>query len=202
MLGCIPMKTTRPYVMRARAESAQETRRRILHAAVEELWKRALSEVRLEEVAARAEVTVQTVLRIFGTKSALMELAWEPLRDRILRQRQTAIPGDVEGTISALFDHYEQMGDFVIRSLAEEQELPQLGEWLVRGRKAHRQSMQRQFAPQLAGHKDSKLMLDCLVVACDVYTWKLLRRDAGRSRKEAEACVRYMVGGILERDAK
>ena len=192
------MKATRPYVMRARAEAAEETRQRILDAAIEELWERPVSEVRLEDVAARAEVTVQTVLRVFGSKSDLLKLALEPLRSRIMRQRESAQPGDVEGTISALFDHYEQMGDFVIRNLAEEQKFPELREWLERGRKGHRQSMQRQFAPQLAGRDDKKLVLDCLVVACDVYTWKLLRRDAGRSRKEAEACVRHLVSRILE----
>ena len=192
------MKATRPYVMRARAEAAEETRQRILDAAIEELWERPVSEVRLEDVSARAEVTVQTVLRVFGSKSDLLEVALEPLRDRILRQRESADPGDVGGTISALFDHYEQMGDFVIRNLAEEQKFAELREWLERGRKVHRQSMQRQFAPQLAGRDDKKLVLDCLVVAGDVYTWKLLRRDAGRSRKEAEACVRHLVSRILE----
>ncbi|HEY8692679.1 MAG TPA: TetR/AcrR family transcriptional regulator [Chloroflexota bacterium] len=192
------MKATRRYVMRARAESADGTRQRILDAAGNELWERRVSEVRLEDVAARAEVTVQTVLRVFGSKSDLVELALEPVRDRIMRQRESAEPGDVEGTISALFDHYEQMGDFVIRNLAEEQQLPDLRERLERGRKGHRRSMQRQFAPQLAGRQDKKLVLDCLVVACDVYTWKLLRRDAARSRKEAEACVRHLVSKILE----
>jgi AcrR family transcriptional regulator len=184
--------------MRARAESANGTRQRILEAAGNELWERRVSEVRLEDVAARAEVTVQTVLRIFGSKSDLVGLALEPVRHRIMRQRESAEPGDVEGTISALFDHYEQMGDFVIRNLAEEQQFPDLRERLERGRKAHRRSMQRQFAPQLAGRADKKLVLDCLVVACDVYTWKLLRRDAARSRKEAEACVRHLVSRILE----
>ena len=184
--------------MRVRAESADGTRRRVLEAAIDELSQRRVSEVRLEDVATRAGVTVQTVLRIFGRKSVLLESALEPLRDRIFQQRESAEPGDVEGTISALFDHYEDMGDFVIRNLAEEQDVPELREWLKRGRKAHRQSMQRQFAPQLAGREDRKLVLDCLVIACDVYTWKLLRRDAARSRKEAEACVRLLVRRILE----
>ena len=193
------MKATRPYVMRARAESAEATRQRILEAAVQELWERGVIEVRLEDVAVRAGATVQTVLRVFGSKSDLLKVALKPLRDRVLRQRESADPGDVEGTISALFDHYEQMGDFVIRSLAEEQKLPELREWLNQGRKAHRKSMQRQFAPQLAVlESDKRLVLDCLVVACDVYTWKLLRRDAGRSRMEAETCVRHLVSRILE----
>jgi AcrR family transcriptional regulator len=192
------MKATRPYVMRARAESADGTRQRVLEATVHALWERRLNEVRLEDVASRAGVTVQTVLRIFGSKSDLLESALRPLRDRILRQRESAKPGDVDGTISALFDHYEQMGDFVIRNLAEEDSHAELREWLEQGRKTHRQSMQRQFAPQLVGRKDKKLVLDWLVIACDVYTWKLLRRDGGRSRKEAEACVRLLVRRILE----
>jgi AcrR family transcriptional regulator len=194
------MKERRAYVMRVRAESADATRQRILDTAVEELWERPVSEVRLEDVATRADVTVQTVLRVFGSKSDLLELALDPLRDRILSQRETAEPGDVDGTISALYDHYEQMGDFVIRNLAEKQKLPELLEWLERGRGAHRASMQRQFGPQLVARgADKKLVLDCLVVVCDVYTWQLLRRDAGRSRKDAEACVRHLVAGILGR---
>jgi AcrR family transcriptional regulator len=193
------MKGGRTYVMRARAESADGTRQRIVHATVAELWHRRLSEVRLEDVAARADVSTQTVLRIFGSKAALVGSAWKPLLDRVVRQRETAEPGDVEGTISALFDHYEQMGDFVIRNLADEPAVPELSDRLERGRRVHRTSMQHQFAPQLADRADKKRLLDCLVVACDVYTWHLLRRDMGRSRKDAETCVRHMVAGILGR---
>ena len=112
--------------MRVRADSANATRERILESAVAELWRRRGSEVRLEDVAARAGVTVQTVLRIFGRRSALLASASTQLRDRILEQRESAAPGDIAGTITALFDHYEDMGDFVIRNLAEEDALPEL----------------------------------------------------------------------------
>jgi AcrR family transcriptional regulator len=194
------MKVKRAYVMRARAESSDATRRRILDAAVAELWGHRLSDVRLESIAARAEVTVQTVLRVFGSKSDLLDVAIEALRERIRRQRESAEPGDIEGTLAALFDHYEEMGDFVVRSLADEATVPELRDWLDAGRRVHRLSMRRQFAPQLAGHAgaERKERLDCLVAACDVYTWKLLRRDLGRSRQDAQACVRRTVIGILE----
>ena len=49
-------------------------------------------------------------------KSALMASASTQLRDRILEQRESAAPGDLAGTVSALFDHYEDMGDFIIRT--------------------------------------------------------------------------------------
>jgi AcrR family transcriptional regulator len=184
--------------MRVRADSANATRERILESAVEELWRRRSSEVRLEDVATRAGVTVQTVLRIFGRRSALLASASAQLRDRIIEQRESAAPGDLGGTVSALFDHYEDMGDFVIRNLADEEALPELRESLEQGRRAHRRSMRHQFAPQLAGRDDGALLLDALVIACDVYTWKILRRDAGRSRDDAEACVRFIVSRILE----
>lgn len=192
------MNTTRPYAMRVRADSANATRERILESAVAELWRRRGSEVRLEDVATRAGVTVQTVLRVFGRRSDLLASAATRFRDRIIEQRESAALGDIGGTISALFDHYEDMGDFVIRNLAEEGAIPELHEWLQEGRRAHRQSMGRQFAPQIAGRADGALVLDALVIACDVYTWKLLRRDARRSRPDAEACVRLMVSRILE----
>jgi AcrR family transcriptional regulator len=191
------MKEPRPYVMSARADSAVETRRRVLGAAVDQAWKRRVSEVRLEDVATEAEVTVQTVLRLFGTRAKLLDAALEAMRDRILEQRGSAAPGNIAGTITALFDHYEDMGDFVIRNLAEEDAHPELVDWLERGRKAHRQSMERQFAPQLSGLPDREIRLDCLVVACDVYTWKLLRRDMGRTRTDAERRVGVLVSAIL-----
>ena len=199
MLVLDHMKATRPYVMRVRADSTDATRQRILDAAVDGLWRRQPSEVRLEDVATAAGVTVQTVLRVFGNKSDLLASASAQLRDRIVEQRESAAPGDIVGTVSALFDHYEDMGDFVIRNLADEEALPELRDMLQEGRRVHRRSMQRQFAPQLAGHADDGgLLLDALVIACDVYTWKLLRRDAGKSRDDAEASVRFMVSRILE----
>jgi hypothetical protein len=137
-------------------------------------------------------------LRLFDTRSQLLDAALKAMRDRIMEQRGSASPGDISATVTALFDHYEDMGDFVIRNLAEEHAHPELADSLERGRAAHRQSMERQFGPRLASRPDRDLLVDCLVVACDVYTWKLLRRDLGKSRKDAEACVRRSVSAILE----
>jgi AcrR family transcriptional regulator len=193
------MKVRRAYVMHTRAASTEATRQRILDVAVAELWGRRVTEVHLEDIAARAEVTVQTVLRVFGTRAHLIDAAWDATRDRILERREMAAPGDIAGTIRALYDHYEQMGDFVIRNLAEEDQLPAMKGWLQRGRVAHRASMQRQFAPWLEAGQSAqrKELLDCLVAACDVYTWKVFRRDMGRTRSDAEARVRRMVSALL-----
>ena len=67
------------------------------------------------------------------------------------------------------------------------------------GRRLHREQISELFAPQLAERPaaEREALLDLLVVATDVYTWKLLRRDRGLDRPTAEARVRLLIAGIL-----
>lgn len=188
------MKYARSYTMRARAVSAEATRRRILDVVVSLLKSRFRSEIRLEDVAAGAQVTVQTVLNVFGSRAGLLDEALSSLLRELRRQRLRPEPGDIDGAVKALMEHYEQFGDLVIRNLAEQADL----ELIETGRVGHRQWVQRQFAPQIArvDPKGRRSLVDALVCACDVYTWKLLRRDIGRSRPETEATVLGMVNAI------
>ena len=182
-------------MMGARAAAAGATRRRILDVVVDLLKTRFRSEVRLEDVAAGADVSVQTVLNVYGSRAALLEVALDGLLAELRAQRLRAEPGNTGGAIAVLVDHYEQFGDLVIRNLAEHAD-PEL---IETGRAGHRQWVQRQFAPQLArvSSKGRRPLVDALVCSCDVYTWKLLRRDMGRPRPEVEATIRMTVEALL-----
>ncbi|ONI88887.1 hypothetical protein ALI22I_18175 [Saccharothrix sp. ALI-22-I] len=180
--------------MRARAESAQHTKRRILEAAQGLLRERLSMDVRLEDVAERAGVAVQTVLRHFGTRELLLRDALAGEQARTTAQRAAA-PGDIDASIAALVDHYEEVGDLVVRRLAEEDRDPELARRLTMGREEHRRWVHRQFGPQL----DDRLV-DALVVVCDVYAWKLLRRDLGRGRGDVETVMRRTVRSLLRPD--
>ena len=79
--------------MRERALAAEATRRRILEAVVELLKTRFRSEIRLEDVAAGAGVTVQTVLNGYGSRSALLDLALSEFLKEVRAQRLRADPG-------------------------------------------------------------------------------------------------------------
>ena len=116
MLVSIIMK--RSYTMRSRAEAAEATRRRILESAAGLLKARLRSDIRLEDIARDAGVSVPTVLRAFGSRARLLDLALEEtlrvMRDALHRPD----PGDVAGSVSAWFDHYEEFGDVVVHNLA------------------------------------------------------------------------------------
>jgi AcrR family transcriptional regulator len=199
-MKAVASESRRPYRMVARAESAAATGERILDAAVEVFWELPGEQISLDEVARRAGVTVQTVIRRFGGRDELLASAAEREAERVGRQRDEAPVGDPARAIRVLVDHYEAMGDRVLRLLAEEQRVPRLREIADRGRLVHRDWCARVFAPELAGHAgvERRRRLAQLVAICDVYTWKLLRRDAGLSRRQTELALVEMLGTLLE----
>jgi AcrR family transcriptional regulator len=185
--------------MVARAEAAAATGERILDAAVDAFWE-SPGEVSLEEVARRAGVSVQTVIRRFGGRDGLTAAAVEREGRRVIEQREQAPAGDAPGAVRVLVDHYEEMGDRVLRMLGEEARIPELRQIADGGRRAHRQSCERVFAAALQGLEgvERERRLAQLVAICDVYTWKLLRRDAGLSRRQTELAMVELLNPILE----
>jgi hypothetical protein len=65
------------------------------------------------------------------------------------------------------------------------------------GKAMHRAWVVEVFAPFLAAADDPEALTDLLVVATDVYAWKLLRRDRGLSRERTESRMRRLVEGLL-----
>jgi AcrR family transcriptional regulator len=114
--------------MSARAEAAEATGERILDAALELFGERPTDQIPLDEVASRAGVSVQTVIRRFGGKEGLLAAAVDREASRVSGQRDQAPTGDVAGAVKVLVDHYEELGDRVLRLLGEEDRIPWLRE--------------------------------------------------------------------------
>jgi AcrR family transcriptional regulator len=192
----VTMKSTRPYTQRARAARTAETREHILAAARSLASERLTARIVLGEVAARAGVSVQTVLRHFGSKDALLEETRTLVLDQVLRER-AAPPGDVVAAVTAIEAFYEHRGDMAVRMLAEEHEDRDVAEHLVRGRRVHRDWVGEVFGPQLDHAADRVVAVDLLAVATDVYTWKILRRDRGLDRDTTRERMLHLVRAVL-----
>jgi AcrR family transcriptional regulator len=193
----------RPYVMKARADAAHATHQRILHAGAALLWEKLSPEITLDEVAERAEVSVRTLLRHFGTRERLLAEVESFLHQEAVQERQ-APAGDVQAAVRVIFDHYELRGDAVLRLLAQEAWNDHIRAAMDSGRAIHREWVEQVFAPQLAEYQETErdLLTDLLVVAMDVYTWKLLRRDRALGREQAEERVRRLIAAILARQER
>jgi AcrR family transcriptional regulator len=181
----------RPYRMQARAEAAAATGERILDAAVAVFWQQPVDDIPLEEVARRAGVSLQTVIRRFGGKQGLFAAAAQRETERVRRQRDQAPVGDLGGAVRNLLDHYEQLGGPVLRLLAQEDRSPALRALADQGRAYHACWCERVFAPALAGLRGAQRArrLAQLIAVTDVLTWKLLRRDRHLSRRQTELAL-------------
>src|SRR5690349_1322156 len=170
-----PATASRAYRQTARADAAAVTHRRIGDAFIAFMQERWLDEITLEEVARAAGVTVQTVIRRFGGKAGLIEAAAHQLGAEIL-DRRAVPPGAVDRAVAALIGDYELTGDLLIRLLADEPRHPMLTPLLDHGRAGHRGWVADVFAPWLDSlpPEARERRLSALVVATDVYGWKLL----------------------------
>jgi AcrR family transcriptional regulator len=189
------IQNKRPYRMGARAEAAEETRLRILDAVIGLHMERYYDQISLDDVAERAGVTVQTVLRRFGSKDRLIDAASEVARERVSSQRSEAPVGDIAGAVENLVDHYEEWGESTLRLLAQEDLVPAFRKATDVGRTLHYEWVERTFAPLLAeraGEARERLLAE-LVAVCDVYFWRILSRDLGLSREQTELALREMI---------
>jgi AcrR family transcriptional regulator len=188
----------RTYRQTARAEAADATARRILDAFGDFVKERWFEEITLDEVAERAEVTVRTVVRRFHSKAGLFAAFFEHVAPQVRLQRAVEA-GDIDGALDRVLQVYEEMGDSVIRHLAQEPRYPALRTLLEGGRREHRAITAASFAPflQPLGAGDQRRVLDALIVATDVYTWKLLRRDMGRSLRETRSVMLHLIKSAL-----
>ena len=185
--------------MAARAEAAARTARDIL-AATAALWReRPLDEITLAAIAERAGVSVRTVIRRFGSREGVVAACIEADAAGIAAERGQVPAGDVEGALGVLLAHYERDGDAVVRTLSLEATVPEARAIAQAGRAEHREWCARVFAPHLPppGHPEHGVRLDAFVAATDLYAWKLLRRDLGRSAQDTERAMGALVRGLL-----
>jgi len=179
-------KPTRPYSMGKRAKQAAQTDQAILKA-VAKLWLTTpLPEITLEKVADNAGVTVRTILRKFGSKEELFAASIEQDAGKFEEDRRRATPGDLEDILKILLEEYELMGDAVIRTIYVEDQFEVAQQILNRGRQYHREWCREMFAPYLLTQSsvDYETSLTSFVTATEIYLWKLLRKDLGKSKEE------------------
>jgi AcrR family transcriptional regulator len=183
--------------MTARARAVEATRTSILDAIVELSTERLLTEIGLDDVADRAGVSVQTVLRHFGNRDGLIDAGVLHAQQSVVEERRTP-HGEVELAVRVIVDHYEQRGRAVLLLLAQEPTDPRVARITDDGRALHRAWVEEVFAPLLPAEESERAAgVDLLVVATDVYARKLLRLDRGLTRVQAQQRIERLVRAVL-----
>jgi AcrR family transcriptional regulator len=185
----------RPYQMRARAEAAEATAQAIIAAARALFAERPYDQVSLPVIAQRAGVTVQTVLRRFGSKEDLFAAAAHQRSGQIRADREAAPPGD----LTHLVAHYERWGDEQAYLLGQEARVPAIRVITDAGRRYHRDWVTEAYGPALATLPPAtrRRKLAQLTAITDLATWRLLRRELGLSPDQTTTAIRELVDACL-----
>ena len=191
--------------MSARADAAELTGERIIDAMLARLTSTPYERVRLEDIAADASVTVQTVIRRFGGKPGLMTTTVERELGRIAAAREAAAHASPAATIRALVEHYERYGALILKTYAEAPLVPGLPELAARGREYHLDWCRRAFGPHLAPVGDDptrRRRLAEVIAICDATTWRILRFDGALDPDQTEEALGELLAPLLRSEPK
>jgi AcrR family transcriptional regulator len=185
----------RAYRMVARAEAAEATARAIIAAARRLFSELPYDEVSLPAVAAAAGVTVQTLLRRFGSKDGLFAAAARERSEEIRAEREAGPGGDV----SHLVKHYERWGDEQLQLIAHEARTPAIRTVTDAARQYHRDWVAHAYRPRLQALPAPirRLRLAQLTAVTDLAVWGLLRRELGLSPRQTETAIKELVAACL-----
>lgn len=187
----------RRYSMERRSAKVEATKTRVRTAAAA-LYAAHPEHFALKSVAEQAGTSVQTVLRIYGSKSALVASLLESSRGP--SRRTGGLPEPIETAIRARYSEYEKNGDILSPAPGDSRrDLPHAKQ-LETTRQAHRAWVEKIFAGSLGTQASlaEQARLFGLIVATDVSVWRLLRRDFGLYRRAAEAVVIGIITALLK----
>lgn len=164
--------------------------------AMRERW---MDEITLDQIARAAGTTRQTVIRLFGGKEGLVTAFVDQFSLEVMERRVLPPQPTPDQVAAALFEDYEDIGDFVIRMLAQEDQHPVLSLWHDVGRATHRRWIADSFSTALPAEAAARdRVITQLIIAGDVYTWKLLRRDIKLSPEAACSVMASMFSKLLK----
>ena len=186
--------------MTARAEAAERTGERIIDAMLTRYAGTPYDQIRLEDVASDAEVTVQTVIRRFGSKPGLLVATVEREFARIAADRAAAMGDSPVSTLHALVAYYEHHGSLILKLYAEAHQAPGVPELAARGRAFHVGWCREAFSDALEDDGDPttrERRLAQVVAVCDATTWRILRFDGQLSPEQTETALLELLRPLL-----
>jgi AcrR family transcriptional regulator len=190
----------RVYSMTTRAAAAEQTGTRIVDAMVQRFGELPYAEIRLDDIASDADVTVQTVIRRFGSKAGLMRAAVEREMARIVASREASTSDNLEEVVADLVTHYETYGLLILKMYAEAGMIEGLAQAVAEGRAYHLSWCVRTFERHLDTSTDAvtrERRLAQATATCDATSWRILRIDAGLNPEQTRLALVELLSPLL-----
>jgi AcrR family transcriptional regulator len=186
---------TRPYRQGRRAEAAQARTEAILEAALALYEERPFDQFTLADVAQRAGVGLQTLIRRFKTKDGLVRAVNEWMTAKVGGARGEPDSSDPDVVAAQLMRQYERWGALTDRTIRQADLSPALAEAAAGGRTFHFAWVETAFAREIAA--GGPHLRAQLIALCGVELWLVLRRDVGLSADDTRDAVAGLIKGVI-----
>lgn len=191
----------RKYVQGRRAEEAEARTARIIDACLELFLEKPLIEISLAEIADRAGVGLQTVIRRFKTKEGLIVAGMLEVARRIDSARTPLAeePTDPESVVNLLAEQYEQWYPYTIAHQRQEATMEVLSQFNEIARSNHSSWIELAFADRLKPFpaRERKRVHARLVASTSFETWYWLNQRQELSNRETREVMVRMVEDAL-----
>lgn len=187
--------------MTQRASAAAATGDRILDAATARYAALPYERMRLEDVAADAGVTTQTVIRRFGSKAQLVVSVAERGLARIAEARAAQPTTDPAATLDDLVAHYRVWGALILKVYSEASHIEGMREIAAAGRAYHIGWCERAFAGHLPpglGPRERTRRIAQIVAICDATTWRILNDEFALDDEQIGLALSELLSPLLE----
>ena len=193
----------RAYTMGARAESAAHTRERVLTAAAACFGEQDYDAVSLREIAERAGVGLQTVVRSAGSKEALFAEVAERFLHTMMAGFAPGRVNDWRAALRQLMTFYETYGDQTIRVMAHEHRVPGVRQYVQRSRELQAAWLEARHGDAFAGlsKSEKKRRVAMALTLTGGRAWYTLRREHGLSASETHRAIEEQLEALLALEA-
>jgi AcrR family transcriptional regulator len=196
---------TRTYQSKLRAEQAEETRHRILDAALR-VMSTGLASLSVPAVAREAGVSVPTVYRHFGTKPDLLAQMYPHAARRAGLDRipDPSSAGDVKGAVRALIERLDALGDLERAAFASPI-ADEVRHATMPSRFARLRRMAESIEPTLSGAELDRIarLLVVLISQSALRTWRdHLGVSADQAAEDVDWVLRAVIAAARREDAQ
>ncbi len=185
--------------MSARSDSVHATGTRILDAALRLYAAHPVDQIRLESIAAGADVSVPTIVRRYGGKAGVIVALVTRELAQLADRRAAHAEDPIEAIVADLVEHYERYGLLILKVYSESPLVEGLAEVAAQGREYHIDWCRQTFAERVHGDAATRSRrLAASVAVCDATTWRILRYDGGLDSGETCAALRELLDPVIE----
>ena len=177
---------TKTYSAIIQLEIKSHTNQRII-AAVKELAKDFwLDEITLLQIAEKANVSIQTLFRHFGSREQLIQQSVHRISLDMLAKHALPEEVSVQSIVNNLIDYYELNGHWIIRLRSQAARLTEFEAFKTGWQNSHFQWVQDSFAIYLQALTtvSKKELEDTLFGLTDVHFWYVYRQELCKSKQE------------------